>query len=549
MSANHAIPFSIDAAETAPVLKPQQAAPEDYYQNNFIEIFHFVVDHYDQIMPKALSISLASFLGASSDAQRLFCRLLTRKGPHFFEQKLVYAEVSDKAKALPELAFSGLIGRNTSIRADWLLNHLTKADLLSLFPQVNILPGSPKVELVDKILGQYSDQRIRVKISRVHHWCSITSPKHWHLVQLLYFGNTSLDWSAHVRRDLGQVRYESVELIRSRFTSVENLADYLHERLLIDRMSRLNEHPKMLPGLLAAVAEKPRDPLALRLRRRTLLRLGKWCEQNEKWPEALVSYQRAEIPPARERRVRIYHRQGDFVASQSLLREITTEPLSSTELIFSQRFGHRGKGFQPPTTTWQIEQVPVSVEQYVLEALLVKGGWGIHCENALIKMLTGLLYWDAIFAPIPGAFTNPFQAAPHDLMEHEFASSRLSLLQDIEENTAQDLALTQHLSSIATSKRGIANPLVHWGLLEAVPVQDWLEAIPAETLRTLCRFLIRNLRDYRKGFPDLFICQPDGGMEFVEVKGPSDQLQPQQRAWFQVFDEMGIRARIIKLKL
>jgi hypothetical protein len=32
------------------------------------------------------------------------------------------------------------------------------------------------------------------------------------------------------------------------------------------------------------------------------------------------------------------------------------------------------------------------------------------------------------------------------------------------------------------------------------------------------------------------------------VKGPGDQLQPQQRAWFRVFDELKLPARVAKLR-
>ena len=74
-------------------------------------------------------------------------------------------------------------------------------------------------------------------------------------------------------------------------------------------------------------------------------------------------------------------------------------------------------------TTWSIENTPENVEHYVLQTLTAQGGWGVHSENAMVKTLTGLMQWDAVFAPEPGAY-QPFQAAPHDLMEHKFAAQR-----------------------------------------------------------------------------------------------------------------------------
>ena len=66
-----------------PLLQPNEAAPDDYYQNNFIEVFDFVLTHYQSLLPTELARALNQFLLADDDAQRLFARLLTRKGPIF----------------------------------------------------------------------------------------------------------------------------------------------------------------------------------------------------------------------------------------------------------------------------------------------------------------------------------------------------------------------------------------------------------------------------------------------------------------------------------
>ena len=43
--------------------------------------------------------------------------------------------------------------------------------------------------------------------------------------------------------------------------------------------------------------------------------------------------------------------------------------------------------------------------------------------------LFGLLFWEVIFADIPGAFETPFQAAPLDLAEDTFYYSRQELIE------------------------------------------------------------------------------------------------------------------------
>ena len=47
-----------------------------------------------------------------------------------------------------------------------------------------------------------------------------------------------------------------------------------------------------------------------------------------------------------------------------------------------------------------------------------------YVENGLINSLFGLLCWDAIFAPIPGAFFHDFQCAPADLESPYFYERR-----------------------------------------------------------------------------------------------------------------------------
>ena len=255
------------------------------------------------------------------------------------------------------------------------------------------------------------------------------------------------------------------------------------------------------------------------------------------------------MPPARERRARILTKQKKVQEAASLLAEIEKTPVSATERLFVERFGKRGGGYQPPTTVIEIQDTPESVEDFVLLELLEEGSWGVHSENLMLKTLTGLIYWPICFAPMPGAFTNPFQSGPHDLYATDFFLQRIEAVEALEASLTLEADFIAHVTEIAATKQGIANRLVSWGLLESIPIDEWLRAIPIAQLQQLSQFLIRNLTEYRRGFPDLFICYESGRVEYVEVKGPSDQLQPQQRAWFEEFNRMNIPARVVKLQL
>jgi hypothetical protein len=247
--------------------------------------------------------------------------------------------------------------------------------------------------------------------------------------------------------------------------------------------------------------------------------------------------------------VRVLHKQGDNLAAQDYLEQIKAQPFSEEETQFAQRFGRRQAGFQPPTTTLDITQVQDSVEEQALSLLLEPGGWGIHAENTLFNTLTGLLYWPLIFADVPGAFTNPFQYGPNDLYDDDFLEPRQDLLIELESQFTDDSAFAEHLQHMVTTKKGIANALVYWPLLEQISVADLMQAIPLDDLRKMCGFLIRHLAQRRAGMPDLLVVHGPNNYELVEVKGPTDQLQPGQRIWFKHLQRMSIPARVVKLRL
>ena len=538
---------------TDSILTPQTPAPADYYQNNFCSVFEFVLGRFKGIASDQLTKDLKSYLDASGDSQRLFARLLTRKGPTFLISSLAYAEIAELDVAIEELSALDLLQYSPGVPADQILAVLTKAQLIDYFSVPSALTKSSKVAIIEHLLSHNSDLQICHRCQQRTRWLTITAPDHWRLVNFLYFGNSGQDWSTFVRRDLGLLAYETVALQSQQFATRQILDAYLEEKEYANLIYRLDEFPNLAEPLLAVLVGDHQTAGLLgqrqRLRQRSLLRLAKWAEREKRLDYALVAYACVDTPPARERRVRILTKANNIHEANRLLAEIEQSPRSATERLFAERFGKRGGGYQPPTTTIEIDETPESVEDYVLLELIQDGGWGVHSENLMLKTLTGLIYWPICFAPIPGAFTNPFQSGPQDLYAADFFTHRKEAIEDLEASLSLEADFFAHITQIANAKRGIANQLVSWGLLESIPVDEWLSAIPFAQLQQLSQFLIRNLTEYRRGFPDLFICYATGAVEFVEVKGPSDQLQPQQRAWFEEFNRMEVPARVVKLQL
>ncbi len=131
-----------------------------------------------------------------------------------------------------------------------------------------------------------------------------------------------------------------------------------------------------------------------------------------------------------------------------------------------------------------------------------------YVENALITGLFGLLCWEVLFAPLPGAFFHPFQSGPADLYREDFVARRRERF-DACLARLEDGRYRQAIHDNWRMKAGIANPFVHWGALTEELLEQALECIPAEHLRACFERLLGNLRANRAGLPDLIQFLPE----------------------------------------
>ncbi len=537
------------AAPPVPSLRPGEPPPPDYYRDNLLRLLRFVItQHADLLMPEDVECQSA-VLNAGQSAQRLFARLITRKGPLLRLDRIRYAEVDDLAEALRALTDAGLVQMNPTAPAQELLAMLTCAELRSRFDAGQ----ATKPDLIAAITEHHPESCIRAEIMALTPWLTVTCWPSLKLAQLLYFGDGHRDLSVFVLEDLGLRRYENYPLSAEHrlFKDRDEVDRYLRARLLNEASHNLDELPGMAEPLSKALAERTAPPS--RLEEKTLNRahnrLGRWFERAGEWQAALGCYAASTAYPARERRVRILQRIGEEQAAESLLRTIAQAPVCAEEADFAARFGRRRKRCAPNTTIKALTTTGVDrIERHAMAQFTVEGGEAWHLENHLPRGLAGLAFWEVVFAPVAGAFLNPCQDAPLDLHWQDFAATRAEAIAAQKARLATPAQFEKTVRSVLQRKTGIANRLVSWRHMDGYLVERLLETVPHEVLLGLACRVIDNPGATRTGFPDLLVLYGTRDYEFVEVKGPTDSLQPAQRQWFNYLEGNGFNARVLKFK-
>ncbi len=202
----------------------------------------------------------------------------------------------------------------------------------------------------------------------------------------------------------------------------------------------------------------------------------------------------------------------------------------------------------------------LTVEERVLEQLEDDGWEGIHCESRLINALAGLVAWDVIFAPLPGAFIHPLQTAPLDWGAKGFLERRNESWSELCVRLRES-AIQQLVQDAIKSKSGLMNPLVSWRwLLEEredagsiKPMEALLrlaDSLSSRDLLCITKLLLDSPGDYASGAPDLLLFKSDGSSEicFAEVKGPGDSLHCGQQLWIELLAGLGLQVRLVQLK-
>ena len=545
-----------------------------YYLANFRFVLDWVSAHHSDLLTAEERAFRDSFHGLPLPSQALLVRMVMRKGELFRTGKLAYAEIGDVDSALGPLVAAGWVDVDPVLSLGELFRLLRLAELrVALAQEVAAAGLSPRASkaALGEGLGAQLDQAKRLADWWPEASVSLSGERIVRLVvmpwcerlRLMFFGNLRQDWSEFVLTELGLQRFEQVELTPDSraFARREEVDTYLALHRLRERLEA-GEPPERLE---AEIPEVPKGNTWLTRRRgRLLFYLGQAAERSAQQALALRLYatsgQDGQVE-ARIRRLRLLERLGEHRQAHALATQALASPASELETQALQRLMPRlchRLGLTAPNQ--EIEMSPqqldlclplragVSVERAVAEHLSRPDAPVHYVENTLFNGLFGLLCWPALFAPLPGAFFHPFHNAPADLYRDDFVMRRRALF----ETCLARLDEGAHAEAIWQAwrdKQGLASPFVHWEALDEALLQQALDCIPAAHLRACFERLMTDLKVNRAGFPDLIQFLPPGAggeprYRLIEVKGPGDRLQDNQRRWLAFFHAQGIPAAV-----
>ncbi len=374
-------------------------------------------------------------------------------------------------------------------------------------------------------------------------------------MQTLFFGETRADLSTFVLEDLGVRRFETYALdprqrqFRDRYELDDFLA--LHAlRMPLRRLEKSWQHDVAV-GVLAALWDARERRVLERVRGGLVNQLGRCAERAADYDVALSAYGRASRAPGRERRVRLLRRLGDHAAADASLDAIERAPLSAGERYFARQFRspRRRLRCEPPEHVLRLCGPPADrVETAALRTLTGGGGEGRHLENLAPLGMFGLAFWDIVFAPVDGAFVNPYQDRPIDLYWNDFRRTRSVAITERLAALAKPNALMRAVCATARAKFGISNAFVDWRAFDARFIRRALRCVPGRAWLTIFDYMLDDLEQTRTGFPDLTLLFARGRFQFVEVKGPGDQLRREQRLWFELFAKADIDAYVLRVE-
>ncbi len=521
-----------------------------YYLSNFTLVLSTILSRYEDLLAPDELRFVHEFPHLPRSSRCLLARMVMRRGDLFRGSRLHYPEIGDTRAAAAPLIEAGWLSDRPMLSANQLQSILTKAELLRCLGLPRRYSSWPRASLVAMLTTRCARRSFP-------DWCPGETEVVYALLvaptcerfRLMFFGNHRQGWSEFVTADLGIFHYEKIATTQHSRPFQTRAQIALFQRL--QECRELFERGMPLGELLQIVPRAIEDSDWIEDRRQRLLfGIAREFERAGECDNALALYLDCRHRGARTRAIRLQARARDWDAARALCREAQAHPEGEAELHYLRRVlprlnrqsGIPDAARDPAPAIPQFEvvledgRVGRAVEYRVRDHLareLADRGTVRYVENGLINALFGLLCWPAIFAPVPGAFFHDFHRGPMDLASADFHRRR----QGHFDQCLSHLKSGRHRQVIRRTfrqKRGIQSPFVRWQGLDGTLLEWALACFPAAHLQLWFEWILRDVEANRSGFPDLVQFWPEENRyRMIEVKGPGDRLQDNQRRFLE----------------
>ncbi len=549
--------------------------PPKYYLDYFTYLVDFVERKYDHILNEKEKEFILKFKQLTENEQCLFIRFINRAGRFFRINKLKYDEIEEIPKIIKLLAEKNFI---EFPQEKWLplalefLDIFPKNELLNCFKSGGITfkghANFSKKETLEKLLSLIDPGQIIPLITEYESIIKVNFEVEVMMLKFLFFGNRYDTMTEFVTRDLGFQKYEQFDEDKmvAHFANRQEAEDKLVVSLVGEKFYELATElpPAELAIWLAnwvLVNEETLSEAAKMSLERLKLRAAAYFEKAKQPLEAYDIFCLTELPPSRERRIRILAKTERIEEAMELCQRILGEPYSTDELYFAIDFAKKlesknSKKRIKKSVTIQLHESETitidslwknKVEAGVIDYFERKGQMAVFSENYLWKSLFGLLFWDIIYDTESLAIHHPLQRAPSDIYKPIFFETRRTKLLERLDLLEQKEELLAFVDRLFIEKHGITNPLVEWSAITHHGILKLCEKLNHSQIRHVMLEMAINLKNNTHGFPDLFTWSADT-YHFIEVKSPTDNLSNQQLYWLRFFERIGIKSKVLRVE-
>lgn len=551
-------------------MQENKELPPKYYLTYFQEVISFLKEKSDHLISEPEFDFISRFEQLPENAQCLYLRLMNRRGIFFRFEKFNYPEIKNIQEARDTLFANEFASIITEAHENYKLEILrifNKGEINKMLSITEIEPKNynslSKNELLEFAFNELSLLDIIEESQQFGQVIKQNFIQETEMLLFLYFGSLHGEMTSFVVRDVGNLKYESLnqDLMTSYFKNRKEAEDKYEVsktgqfiRLMMEEAPPEEVYEFTFNWLSD---HKEISELAMNRYNKLAARVGRWLEQRKMYNEAISIYSFSHEPPCRERKVRILYKLERFEEALDICLIIDESPFNAEEKYFSLDFKNKilNKKSKKIATLVKNEAETIfvsdifknKVELGVLDYFEEQGKNGFFSENHLWRNLFGLILWDEIFEMDQGQLHNPFQRAPSDFFKPTFLKNRRQKIKKklaILQNQDEALAL---ITQTFNEKLGVVNPMVSWNDDTLAIIKALLSIVKKQAIEAVLLKMAENLKENTRGFPDLFIWD-DAGYSFIEVKSPNDTLSSQQLYWLEFFSEQKIKAGVLNVK-